>query len=519
MSKTLIICKDGGYGRGMAAQMSLQPTEAGTLGDVEMVRDLEEARKFIGEELGAVYVEQNDPLTAQQVSEIFSCPIKSYTLPMRGEIKDSRWGRLSFRVARAIERGHRYWIEYQFKIFLTFPLHCLIAVFLFLLNKLMPIRVVDFLSYRVGHQAYNTHIHFLKMQQEEKKPHVIALTPQPANTGLHKLQKRHWMCAIKSPKLRPLFENAVIRRRGFWESVHFYRDIDEPINKYDEDAVFLEFTAKEHKRGQEILASMGITPGRWFICLHQRDPAYLEKVAPSVDWKYHDYRDCSILNYIPAAEWVVSNGGLVVRMGAEVREKLVVRDQDVESPLPIESGIIDYPVQIRPKLGKDGAFADIYLAAHCSFFLGCSSGISQVASLFDVPRADANYPMQEYITNLSHRDIYIPKRILNKNTGKYLSLYEVLASGIGRFDRTEKFEQHALEIHENTAEEILLLCKEMLLKLTGNWKHEPGDGELLGRYFSMVNDKRFRSAGVKAEIATSFLRLHPEYVAERGEGE
>src|SRR5437867_3110231 len=73
----------------------------------------------------------------------------------------------------------------------------------------------------------------------------------------------------------------------------------------------LSFTPAEHERGKKVLISMGIAPGEPFVCFCSRDRAYLDqmhKYRSRDQWAYHDYRDCGIQNYLPAAEFFAKQG-------------------------------------------------------------------------------------------------------------------------------------------------------------------------------------------------------------------
>jgi putative glycosyltransferase (TIGR04372 family) len=196
-----------------------------------------------------------------------------------------------------------------------------------------------------------------------------------------------------------------------------------------------------------------------------------------------------------AAQWITEQGGYAFRMGAV---KL--------PPLPEDNPmIIDYANKHRTD------FMDIYLGAKAKFFLGAGCGLAQLATVFGVPNAVANYPMLEYTTPLRKGDLYIPKLIWWRDAPdgpRLLQFDEWLESGAGRLERAEQYDEHGLEVRDNTEDEILELCQEMYQKLEGTWQPEPEDEELQRRYKAITQDDRFYCAGVEAGIATTFLRRH-----------
>ena len=114
------------------------------------------------------------------------------------------------------------------------------------------------------------------------------------------------------------------------------------------------FTPEEEIRGRNELSEI-VPEDQTFICFHIRDSAYLDTVHPNLDWSYHNFRDSSLHNYLPAVEQLVQRGYSTVRMGAVVKEKLITTNP----------GIINYAEN-----GKRSDFMDIYLSAKCVFFLG-----------------------------------------------------------------------------------------------------------------------------------------------------
>ena len=99
----------------------------------------------------------------------------------------------------------------------------------------------------------------------------------------------------------------------------------------------ISFTDAEEELGWQKLAAMGIGKHDKFVCFHARDSAYLESARPRNeekygDWRWQDYRDSSIVAYMPAVERLAEIGYFAIRMGKVVKDRL-----EVENPR-----IIDY---------------------------------------------------------------------------------------------------------------------------------------------------------------------------------
>ena len=123
----------------------------------------------------------------------------------------------------------------------------------------------------------------------------------------------------------------------------------------------------------------------------------------------NNYRDSDINDFHEAIEYIVDQGGFVVRMGSEVEKSLDYKDKNV----------IDYAKYCRTD------FMDIYLISKCKFFLGTTAGICDVAVAMNKPKLSVNYA--PFGISLFGKDcVYIPKKLKNKKNGVYLSLYETL---------------------------------------------------------------------------------------------
>ncbi len=252
----------------------------------------------------------------------------------------------------------------------------------------------------------------------------------------------------------------------------------------------LDLTAEEERRGAHLLARLGVPPGAWFVCFHARDPAYLNNSRSPVAWRYHDYRDCSIENFVPAMRRISELGGYAIRMGSAVERALPQDD-----PRIIDFASTNYD-----------PFLDIYLLARCRFLVGCTSGVHACAEFFDRPIGMTNTIPMYYVPAHTYSR-FIPK-LLRDNTGRVLSFAEMGELGImndrnGRTALGGFYEENGLEVVENTADDILALTDEMLQVETCD-RRTPAQLEF-NRYMGWP-----KADEECASIADSFLMRHPE---------
>ncbi len=155
------------------------------------------------------------------------------------------------------------------------------------------------------------------------------------------------------------------------------------------------------------IEKLGIPKVAWFVCLHVRESGFRN------DKGRREYRNSNIKNYIPAIKEIVSKGGWVVRMG-----------DDSMTPLPEMKNVIDYPFT---EFKSD--FMDLFLIKNCRFFIGCQSGIFDVAKLFSKPTLLLNMYNWTFGGPLHIKDRGILKHIYSRKDNRYLSIKEMFSGG------------------------------------------------------------------------------------------
>ncbi|MCK5013484.1 MAG: TIGR04372 family glycosyltransferase [Candidatus Omnitrophica bacterium] len=268
------------------------------------------------------------------------------------------------------------------------------------------------------------------------------------------------------------------------ESNRLNSDLDSKIPPH------ISFTQKEHESGKEELKKLGISDNHPFICFHAREASYLNTHQPEVNWDYHSYRNADICNYIPAAEKLASKGYFAIRMGRHVEGAVKTNNPR----------IIDYATNHRTD------FLDMYLSAHCCFFLAGSDGLAYVPTVFRRPVVWIDYiPLSAvFIPTIEH--MFIPKKLWSLKENRMLTFDEILNSEVAKYCTTEAYQKAGIKVIDNSAEEIIDVAMEMEERLQGTWKETEEDKELQQRFLKIVgNIKECKTFGL---IGAKFLRAH-----------
>lgn len=256
------------------------------------------------------------------------------------------------------------------------------------------------------------------------------------------------------------------------------------------------FTSEEQTMGEKALRHLGIPEGISFICFHSRDSAYLDTIFPERDWRYHDYRDSNIQNYVPAVEELTKRGYYAVRMGAVVKEKLKTNS----------SAIIDYATN-----GKRNDSMDIYLGAKCHFFVCSDTGLAIIPEIFRRPIVYVNWVPLKRISTWCQTGLVISKKFYHCKGKRLLTFKEIINSDLGYASNGDIFKKMGVELIENTPEEIKAVAIEMENRLKGKWETTEEDEELQQRFWALFGSDKLKSPDLR--IGAKFLRQNKELLA------
>ena len=369
-----------------------------------------------------------------------------------------------------------------------------IVFILYLIKPFKTVKLLEIRSRAIGQQAGNTGLFLRRLQREsEETKHkvlYVGISGKPDNKQLLKMFKRKFPIIESDLLARICGDGAfLIRWTGFYQDLPFHANEFE----FDDTEPGLKFTPQEETEGRMLLNKMGIDEASWFVCFHNRDPAFPYSYVG-------DYRNCNIHNYLEAAKYITSCGGFALRMGHTVSGKL---------PDSNNTRIIDYASEFRTDFG------DIFLSAKCKFFLGSSAGLVVVPAIFNVPIAAANFI--PFGTTWRTGDLFIPMKIWSVEERRLLSFREYIefAGDIRGGDIREGVDSNIFAhyriaggkyiVIENTAEEILDLAMEMNERLDGTYKTTEEDEELQQIFQSLLHPDDF-FYGTPARIGAKFLR-------------
>ena len=379
--------------------------------------------------------------------------------------------------------------------FLLSPLAALIAPLVAKRFELM-----EPMMHRFGPLITVPDFNLKRLRAEGSRKRLVLLAPIAANPYLLDLW-RHYMtvftnsfvcgilcdCFIYTSPLRRKY------RIGRWpDADRTYYGLNRTYGPLLKGAI----GQREVEKGRQLLAELGLPRSAWFVTFHAREPAYIASLSHySAEFRdvltlRHAYRDFDVTDYIPSMNWVVANGGWVVRLG-EAGSK----------PLPDMPGVIDYA-----NSALKSAFLDVFVCSQCAFFMGCNSGPVDLATGFGVPAASVNF-LPWGIAHSATNMIMTSKFVWSKAKQRYLSFPEFFADEKGTYYDTQQYRAAGLEVHNNTAHDLLKVTIETYEMAYGRACYTEED-ERLQAQFKDIIPAEWPSKEINARIGRDFLRDH-----------
>lgn len=200
------------------------------------------------------------------------------------------------------------------------------------------------------------------------------------------------------------FDLSSLRRGG--NIIDLYSEV---ANVFRNNASQIDFPLEKANLIKTKLIEKGIQKSEKVVCLHVRDSEYLSAEFPNSSHDYNDVRDMDIDNYDLGINYLLARGYTVIRLGKMSNQSLSVEHENYH----------DFCINRDEEYGEE---IEAYLLSICHFFIGTSSGILSLASLFDTPTLAVN--VTPYVPNYGRNTVFIPKIMLDSN-GDKVSYYEL----------------------------------------------------------------------------------------------
>jgi putative glycosyltransferase (TIGR04372 family) len=266
-------------------------------------------------------------------------------------------------------------------------------------------------------------------------------------------------------------------------------------------------TREEENEGERKAVKIGIK--KPFVCIFNRDSSYLNSTRPNYDWSYHNYRDSKIECFRDMIKYCAENKLKCVRMGRVVSKTIN------------HSNCVDYANLAYDEL------MDIWLAKHCSFWVGDESGINLLPRVFNKLCLTTNVGTFSCIgyenIPLNPNSLYIFKRYYSMEYNRLLTLEEMLHVDKHINFRGENFAKFGIRLIDNTASEIRNATADLYNYMCGNQIYDKFDLRLQQQFQYLLRDWQIQcgydmDSVIIGNVAPSFIRNN-QYLLDRKESE
>jgi len=354
---------------------------------------------------------------------------------------------------------------------------------------------------RIGHLALEPDI-FVKEQLLGLTKRCYGIIVSSPGTAANECLLEYWRRYIRVVR-HSLWAKVLAR---FYRFPYLHYDLNRRVVAINETAPFiavqrawghrpalLTLDEKHRREGRAKLAELGVPSDAEFICFHCREAGY----SPS-DEHWHSFRNVSVENYLLAVAELAKRGYWCIRMGDPTMQRIA----------PMER-LIDYAhLDIRSD------WMDVFLCASCKFFVGSSSGLMFVASVFGKPSASANHAPLSIVLAFGMNDVAIPKLLWSEIDERELTFPEIFRSDAANFRYTPLYTEHRIRLIENTAEDIRDLALEMQERAEGRAIYTTEDEELQRRFKSLMRPGHYSFGGI-SRIGRDFLRKYAHLLEDR----
>ena len=237
-----------------------------------------------------------------------------------------------------------------------------------------------------------------------------------------------------------LWQQAGARLLAEWEAEKRISPLLEVFDRrYQNSAAF--------KMAEEIKKEWGLKPQDWYVCLHVRDGEFYREFKGFGQ----THRNANLKSYQAAIQYIIDHGGWVIKMGGAT-----------SSELPTGPRVIHYASS-----SYKSDFMDLYLLRQAKFFIGTTSGLTNIAVSFDLPCALVNcITTDAQLWNSRVRFAFKPLKVRDKLLGQAQMTSSPWRWRVFNAEALRRYDVIALE---NSSDEILETVKEVMSLAEGSW--------------------------------------------------
>lgn len=258
----------------------------------------------------------------------------------------------------------------------------------------------------------------------------------------------------------------------------------------------LSLSDSDEIRGKKALEKLGIPENSWYVCIHSRESGYSTSFETK-DSKPTDFgqgfRNSEISSYHAAIRAIEERGGWSIRVG-----------DGTMKPFHYSGNFVDYALS-----DMKSDWLDVFLGANNLLFLGNTSGLFHIPSVFGAPIALTNMIPITHVFPPNKIDIAIPKLFKDKRSNSLVPFKKVLQTPLGNGRDDHVFRDCEFEIIDNSEEDICDLVEEALDRRNGVYISNNEDDERQEAFRKLFQGKEYSYYGL-GSVGSRFLKKYEQ---------
>lgn len=370
-----------------------------------------------------------------------------------------------------------------------------IILICYALEPVIKIRFGRLYTSRIGHLCYNMDNYLSSRRgRESNEWGVFGIDNRVSNKAIYSLwrqQERILFTNLAGPPLH--FLNNLIPTSRLL--ISWQNELHPEVSLASATRSNILLSQSDEIRGEKLLEALGITHP--FICLHNRDSAYLEHYGS--DGNSHDFRDFDFDDFELGIQKITEIDLMVLRLGEKIKTE----------------SRIDNPKFFSITGSKRSDFLDLYLIAKSQLYVGGNTGFSHVSRLFRKPQLLVNYiPLRfQDLSGWGTESLVVPKKLYKISDRRYLRLSEIMTLPYDIHYKGDFFGDLGLRVDNNSQEEIANAIVEMQSRVAGTWHDSEVQKQLQNQFWDSVARERYSKVirgELKIKISSTFLERNPE---------
>jgi putative glycosyltransferase (TIGR04372 family) len=399
--------------------------------------------------------------------------------------------------------------------FLFFLLSPFLFILIIFLKPIIIVRIVPIMTNRYGHLAMNPEVYLVEKNMFKFSKKYLDLFFYSrygiCNYELFYLVKKN-ITIFPYFILEPVYnfiKKFFNKKINNYTIINFSQKVTDSNFYLDKFEISLKLSEDQINICKDILVKNYISEKDPFICIFNRDDAYLNSFRHKKDWYYLSHHNYDINKFSLSAELAANKNINVFRMGSKVEKEF--------NSINKNKRIIDYAnSKFRSEL------MDIYLASKCLFGISSGTGNSQVAIVFRRPILDLNANLHHLFT-YKKDSILLSKHYFSKREKRYLTLKEILKYNINELATRNQLDNAGIEMIDCGDDEIASAVLELVDRLSGKWTDTEYNLDLQRRFKKIysqwmgnqyVNGHKWHGDIIRANYSTNFLIKNIEWLNE-----